>query len=90
MSASGIGSDSVASNDRMDMLDESRLAVLFAGAREQRHDALSSENALKLATIGGGARTGHWHSRSATGSKSARSARLSRPFRYKLSVHRRE
>jgi len=49
----GLGSDSVASNDRMDMLDESRLAVLFAGAREQRHDALSSENALELATIGG-------------------------------------
>ncbi len=49
----GLGSDSVASNDRMDMLDEARLAVLFAGAREQRHDALGSGRALELATIGG-------------------------------------
>ncbi len=49
----GLGSDSVASNDRMDMLDESRLAVLFAGAREGRHDALASDRALSLATIGG-------------------------------------
>ena len=49
----GLGSDSVASNDRMDLLDESRLAVLFAGAREGRHDALASDRALSLATIGG-------------------------------------
>ncbi len=49
----GIGTDSVASNDRMDMLDESRLAVLFAGAKEGRHDALASDGALALATIGG-------------------------------------
>jgi cytosine/adenosine deaminase-related metal-dependent hydrolase len=49
----GLGTDSVASNDRMDMLDESRLAVLLAGAREGRHDALVSDRALSLATIGG-------------------------------------
>ncbi|MDB4890709.1 MAG: amidohydrolase [Gemmatimonadetes bacterium] len=49
----GLGSDSVASNDRMDLLDESRLAALFAGARERRHDALASDRALSLATIGG-------------------------------------
>jgi len=49
----GLGTDSVASNDRMDILDESRLAVLFAGAREGRHDALVSDRALSLATIGG-------------------------------------
>ncbi|MEO5817429.1 MAG: amidohydrolase family protein [Gemmatimonadaceae bacterium] len=49
----GVGTDSVASNDRMDMLDESRLAVLFAGAREGRHDALASNRALSLATLGG-------------------------------------
>jgi len=49
----GLGSDSVASNDRMDMLDEARLAVLFAGAREGRHDALASDRALSLATLGG-------------------------------------
>jgi 5-methylthioadenosine/S-adenosylhomocysteine deaminase len=49
----GLGSDSVASNDRMDILDESRLAVLLAGARERRHDALGSDRALSLATLGG-------------------------------------
>jgi 5-methylthioadenosine/S-adenosylhomocysteine deaminase len=49
----GLGSDSVASNDRMDLLDESRLAALLAGARERRHDALASDRALSLATIGG-------------------------------------
>lgn len=54
----GVGTDSVASNDRMDVLDESRLAVLLAGAREGRHDALSSERALALATAGGAAALG--------------------------------
>lgn len=49
----GIGSDSVASNDRMDLLGEARLASLFAGARELRHDALSASRALDLATRGG-------------------------------------
>ena len=49
----GIGSDSVASNDRMDLLDESRTAALFANAREQRHDAVPAGRALALATIGG-------------------------------------
>ena len=49
----GLGTDSVASNDRMDMLDEARLAALFANAREERHDALAAERALSLATIGG-------------------------------------
>ena len=49
----GLGTDSVASNDRMDLLDEARLASLFASAREQRHDALAATQALELATIGG-------------------------------------
>ncbi len=49
----GLGTDSVASNDRMDLLDESRLAALFANTREERHDALAAERALCLATIGG-------------------------------------
>ena len=49
----GIGSDSVASNDRMDLLDEARVATLFAAAREGRHDALAAAAALELATIGG-------------------------------------
>ena len=49
----GIGTDSVASNDRMDLLDEARLAALLAAAREYRHDALVANHALELATIGG-------------------------------------
>ncbi|MEP6991052.1 MAG: amidohydrolase family protein [bacterium] len=49
----GIGTDSVASNDRMDLLDEARLASLFATAREHRHDTLSAAGALELATLGG-------------------------------------
>jgi cytosine/adenosine deaminase-related metal-dependent hydrolase len=49
----GLGTDSVASNDRMDLLDEARLASLFASAREQSHDALSARRALELATLGG-------------------------------------
>ncbi len=49
----GIGTDSVASNDRMDLLDEARLATLFATAREGRHDALPAPRALELATLGG-------------------------------------
>lgn len=49
----GLGTDSVASNDRMDLLDEARLAALFACAREERTDALSATVALELATLGG-------------------------------------
>jgi len=49
----GLGSDSVASNNRMDMLDEARLAVLIHRASTQRHDAFGAEDALRLATIGG-------------------------------------
>jgi 5-methylthioadenosine/S-adenosylhomocysteine deaminase len=48
----GLGSDSVASNDRMDLLDEARLALLLATARERRIDALSASRALELATRG--------------------------------------
>jgi 5-methylthioadenosine/S-adenosylhomocysteine deaminase len=49
----GLGTDSVASNDRQDILDEARLASLLASSSEQRHDALSATRALELATIGG-------------------------------------
>jgi len=49
----GLGSDSVASNNRMDLLDEARHAVLAQRARLGRHDALSATAALELATIGG-------------------------------------
>ena len=49
----GIGSDSVASNNRMDILDEARLAVLVHRAAAQRHDAFGAHEALELATLGG-------------------------------------
>jgi cytosine/adenosine deaminase-related metal-dependent hydrolase len=49
----GIGSDSVASNNRMDILDEARLAVLIHRAATHRHDAFGAHQALDLATIGG-------------------------------------
>jgi len=48
----GLGSDSVASNDRMDLLDEARLASLLATARAGRIDALPASRALDLATRG--------------------------------------
>jgi len=49
----GMGSDSVASNNRMDILDEARLAVLIHRAASRRHDAFGAHQALELATIGG-------------------------------------
>ena len=49
----GLGSDSVASNDRMDLLDEARLALLLATVRLGRVDTLSAARALELATLGG-------------------------------------
>jgi cytosine/adenosine deaminase-related metal-dependent hydrolase len=49
----GLGSDSVASNNRMDILDEARVAVLSANLRARSSVTLSAERALELATIGG-------------------------------------
>ncbi|MDB4913151.1 MAG: amidohydrolase [Gemmatimonadetes bacterium] len=57
----GIGTDSVASNDRMDMLDEARLAALVANAHAGRHEALMASNALELATLGGARALGIAH-----------------------------
>jgi len=51
--AVGLGSDSVASNNRMSILEEARLAALFQGARLTRIDAVRAGEALALATIGG-------------------------------------
>lgn len=51
--AVGIGSDSVASNNRMDILDEARLAVLVHRGVTRKHDAFGAHQALALATIGG-------------------------------------
>lgn len=49
----GLGSDSVASNNRMDLLEEGRVAILMQRARTGSHEALTAADALDLATIGG-------------------------------------
>ena len=49
----GLGSDSVASNNRMDMLAEARAAILSQRARVGKHDVLCARDALYLATLGG-------------------------------------
>ena len=49
----GLGSDSVASNNGMNILGEAWLAVLQQRARVYRHDAVTAARALRLATIGG-------------------------------------
>jgi 5-methylthioadenosine/S-adenosylhomocysteine deaminase len=48
----GLGTDSVCSNDRHDLFDEMRVAIL-AGRGRGEADALSAEDALRLATAGG-------------------------------------
>lgn len=49
----GLGSDSVASNNRVDMLGESRLAALFQRARLGSFAEISASDAIRLATLGG-------------------------------------
>jgi cytosine/adenosine deaminase-related metal-dependent hydrolase len=49
----GLGSDSVASNNRMDLLDEARLAIFMQRATLGRHDVVTAGAALELATLGG-------------------------------------
>lgn len=51
--AVGLGTDSVASNNRMDLLDEARVAVLMQRVRAGRPDVLSATRALEMATLGG-------------------------------------
>jgi len=49
----GLGSDSMASNDRMDILEEARLAALMQRAECGRLDAVTAKQAFRLATLGG-------------------------------------
>ncbi|HEX5439102.1 MAG TPA: amidohydrolase family protein [Gemmatimonadaceae bacterium] len=49
----GLGSDSMASNNRMDLLEEARVAILMQRAVARKHDALSAARMLELATLGG-------------------------------------
>lgn len=48
----GLGSDSMASNNAMDLLAEARLASLQQRARSQRADVLPAAVAFRLATLG--------------------------------------
>jgi cytosine/adenosine deaminase-related metal-dependent hydrolase len=48
-----IATDSPASAPSFDMFDEMRVALFAARAREERPDALSTRDALELATLGG-------------------------------------
>ncbi len=52
----GLGTDSVASNNRMDILDEARLAVLMG--RAVQGDVIDACQALEMATMGGAAALG--------------------------------
>jgi cytosine/adenosine deaminase-related metal-dependent hydrolase len=69
----GFGSDSVASNNTCDILEEARFAILTARANaEETHagESLSAETALHLATKGG-ARALGWPNQSGTLTKGA-------------------
>lgn len=49
----GLGSDSVASNNRMDILEEARLAALFQRGSRRNESALPGRRVLEMATIEG-------------------------------------
>lgn len=49
----GLGTDGAASNNRLDMFMEMRLAALLAKAQSGRADAVGAHRALRMATLGG-------------------------------------
>lgn len=49
----GLGSDSAASNNRLDLFEEMRLAALLAKAQSGRADTLPAHQALQMATLNG-------------------------------------
>ncbi len=49
----GLGTDSAASNNGLDMLEEMRFAVLMHRASRRRIDAMDAVQALEMATLGG-------------------------------------
>ncbi len=49
----GFGSDSVASNNALDILEEARFAALFARNTENKNRFLTAEEIIKTATLGG-------------------------------------
>jgi 5-methylthioadenosine/S-adenosylhomocysteine deaminase len=54
----GLGTDSMASNNRMDLLEEARLALLAQRARFGSHAAPTAADVLEMATVGGAAAMG--------------------------------
>jgi 5-methylthioadenosine/S-adenosylhomocysteine deaminase len=57
----GLGTDSPASTPSFDMFEEMRTAVYAARAREERPDAFSADEALRLATLGAASALGLDH-----------------------------
>jgi 5-methylthioadenosine/S-adenosylhomocysteine deaminase len=57
----GLGSDSMASNNRMDILEEARLALLTQRARLQSYEVPAAGEVLAMATLGGAAAIGIDH-----------------------------
>jgi 5-methylthioadenosine/S-adenosylhomocysteine deaminase len=49
----GLGTDGAASNNRLDLFQEMRLAALLAKGSSKQADALGAHQALRLATLGG-------------------------------------
>jgi 5-methylthioadenosine/S-adenosylhomocysteine deaminase len=49
----GLGTDSVASNNVVDMFDEMRQAVFLQRARTRRFDSLDAQTVFRMATLGG-------------------------------------
>src|SRR5207249_7802953 len=49
----GLGTDSVASNNVVDMFEEMRAAIFQQRARTKQFDAIDAQSALRMATLGG-------------------------------------
>lgn len=49
----GLGTDGAASNNRLDLFQEMRLAALLAKAQSQQAEAVGAHEALRMATLGG-------------------------------------
>ncbi|HEX8088747.1 MAG TPA: amidohydrolase family protein [Blastocatellia bacterium] len=49
----GLGTDSVASNNRLDLIDEARFCALTHRGRSRDHAILGADEMLRLATLGG-------------------------------------
>ena len=82
----GLGSDSVASNNRMDLLDEARVALLSQRTRLQSFETPSAADVLELATLGAPRRSA-WPTSSGRSRKGSRPT--SRPSRSTPSPRRR-